>query len=160
METAIILAVSENNIIGNDKKLPWHISEDLKWFKSHTFGYPVIMGRLCYESVGKPLPGRTNIILTRNTDYKAEGCIIVYSPEEALKKAKKYSKKKVFIAGGGEIYKIFLKYSNRIYLTKIHHKFEGDVFFYMPKTGWREIWREDHLNDKPYSYSFLIFEKK
>ncbi len=160
METALILAVSENNVIGKDNKLIWNISDDLKWFKSHTYGYPIIMGRRCFESIGKPLPGRTNIIITRNKDYEADGCIIKHSIEGALAVAQKNTSEKIFIVGGEQLYKLFIKLVDKIYLTRVHNEFDGDVFFEMPITGWKEVWREEHLDEKPYSYSFIIYEKQ
>ena len=160
MATIIILAVSENNVIGKDNKLFWHISGDLKRFKSLTYGYPVIMGRLCFESMGKPLPGRTNIIISRDKDYKADGCIVRNSIDAAINTARKYSNKKIFIAGGGQIYKLFIELADKIYLTRVHSKFDGDVFFKMPETGWQEVWREEHQDEKPYPYSFIIYERE
>jgi dihydrofolate reductase len=159
MEIIIIVAVSENSVIGRNNKMPWHISDDLKWFKLNTYGFPVIMGRFCYESLGKPLPGRTNIVLTKNMNYKADGCFIAHSPEEALEMAIKCNKKRVFIAGGGKIYSIFLKYAEKIYLTKVYSEFTGDTFFKMNEKEWKEVWREDHLDGEPYSYSFIKYEK-
>ena len=159
METIIILAVSENNVIGKDNKLIWHISGDLKRFKSLTYGYPVIMGRLCFESMGKPLPGRTNIIISRDKDYKADGCIVRNSIDAAINTAQKYSNKKIFIAGGEQIYKLFIELADKIYLTRVHSKFDGDAFFKMPAAGWKEIWREEHQDEKPYAYTFLIYER-
>jgi dihydrofolate reductase len=160
MTLSIIVALSENNVVGVDNKLPWHLSADLKRLKSITMGHHIIMGRKTFESFGKPLPGRTNVIITRNKKYKANGTIVVFSLREALEIAKK--DKEAFIFGGGEIFREALPMVNKIYMTKIHQYFTGDTFFpELNRREWIEVTREDHQPDEvnKYSYSFITFEK-
>ena len=166
MNVSIIVAVSENGVIGKDNDLIWHLPRDMKFFKDTTLGHNIIMGRKNFESIPhkfRPLPNRTNIIVTRQTDYSAEGCIAVNSVEEALEIARKNGDKEPFIIGGGEIYKIALDKNlvDKIFLTKVHHSFDGDTFF--PKLGreWKENGRIDCKADErhTYDYSFLTFDK-
>ena len=129
MKVSLIVAVSENGVIGKDNDLIWHLPKDMKFFKETTMGYHVIMGRKNFESIPhkfRPLPNRTNIVITRQSDYKAEGCIVVNSVEEALKVAKSHGENEAFIIGGGQIYKLALDANlvDKVYLTKIHHSFE------------------------------------
>lgn len=154
---SIIVAVADNNIIGGSNKLLWHLSADLKRFKALTLGHPVIMGRKTYESIGKPLPGRENIIITRNHDFKAPGIIVVRSLEEALKM---YSGIDVFIIGGAEIYAQSMALADRIYLTRIYLAFEGDAFFPMIDEGeWKIDNSEMHEPDEknPYRFEFIDY---
>ena len=156
MNISLIFAASENNVIGKNNQLPWHLPADLKFFKNTTTGHHIIMGRKTYESVGKPLPNRTNVIITRDTNYQADGCVVVKSMEEALNVAK--NDVEIFITGGGEIFKQAIPVANKIYFTKIHHSFEGDS--YAPQIDpliWKEIKREDHMPDEKnkYAYSFI-----
>lgn len=123
---SIIAAISENRVIGNNNKLLWHIPEDFARFKKITSGHPVIMGRKTYESIGKPLSDRTNIIITRDENYKTEGCLVVHSLEEAIRLAKG---KKIFIIGGGQIYKQAISLADKLYLTVIKKNFTGDAYF-------------------------------
>jgi len=157
----IVVAITKKNgAIGNGGKLLHHISDDLKRFKSITLGHPVIMGRKTYESLGKPLPGRTNIVITRNSDFVAEGCLIVPSLEEAIKQGGEIDQE-VFVIGGGEIYKQALPYTNKLYLTIVESDAEGDVFF----TDWqkdftKEISREDRYDEKTgLKYAWVDLER-
>lgn len=127
MMLSIIVAVSENNVIGKDNDLIWKLPRDMKHFKETTTGHCIIMGRKTFESNGRPLPNRTNVIISRDENYKADGCVIVHSLEDAIKEAKNDSE--AFIIGGGVIYELTMPIVDRIYLTKIHHSFEGDTFF-------------------------------
>jgi dihydrofolate reductase len=126
---SLIVAASENNAIGKSNVMPWHLPEDLKFFKNTTWGMPVIMGRKTFESVGKPLPGRTNIIVTTNPNWEAENTITTVSIEEAIKVANETNAKEIFITGGGEIYKQTLPIADRVYLTRVHTVIDGDAFF-------------------------------
>jgi dihydrofolate reductase len=160
MTLSIIVALSENNVVGINNQLPWHLSADLKRLKSITMGHHLIMGRKTFESVGRPLPGRTNVVVTRNKDYKAEGIVVVSSLKEALEKAKDDSE--AFIFGGGEIFKEGLPMVNKIYMTKIHESFIGDTFFPdLNKGEWKETLREEHQPDEKnqYRYSFINLER-
>lgn len=157
----IIAAIAENNALGKDNQLIWYLPADLKRFKKTTLNHVVIMGRKTYESLGKPLPKRTNIIITRDKNYKAEGCIVVNSIAEALKVAEKEDENP-FILGGAEIYNQVMPATDRLDITFVHHKFEADVFFpEIDKTIWKETSREDFKADdkNKYDYSFVTFER-
>lgn len=152
---SIIVAVAENNVIGKDNSLIWHLPRDMKHFKETTTGHCVIMGRKTFESNGRPLPNRTNIIITRDKNYKTDGCIIVNSLEDAIKQAQKDPE--AFIIGGGLIYEMAMPLVDRIYLTKIHQEFDGDTFF--PKINmeeWIEVDRRDFKPDEKNKYPFSI----
>ena len=167
MKVSLIVAVSQNGMIGKDNDLIWHLPKDMKFFKDTTLGHHVIMGRKNFESIPhkfRPLPNRINIVITRRSDYKAEDSIVVNSVEEALKVAKSNVENEAFIIGGGQIYKLALEANliDRIYLTKIHHSFDGDTFFPELSSDWEEIKREDCFKDDnhKYDYSFIVLEKK
>lgn len=163
MIVSIIVAKADNDVIGKDNELIWHMPADLKHFKNTTMGHYIIMGRKTFESQKKPLPGRTSIVITRNKDYKAEGCIIVYSLSDALKIAEENKQEEVFILGGAEIYKIALPYTDKIYLTEIKSTFEGDTYFpHFELDEWEEIKREEFSADEknPYPYIFLELIRK
>ena len=156
----MIAAAAENNALGKNNDLIWHISEDLKRFKRLTSGHAIIMGRKTFESMPKALPNRTNIVLTNKKDYQSEGATVVHTLEDALALVKDDSQP--FIIGGGEIYRLFMPYCDRIELTRVHQNFEADVFF--PKIDlnqWKEIAREniEATKEQPYDYSYITFEK-
>ena len=132
----LIAACSENRVIGKDGTLIWHIPEDLKRFKKLTLGNPIVMGRKTYESIGKPLPGRTNIILTRDKNFKAENCLVYNKISDVLEI---FEKNNIFVIGGGEIYKQFLDRADRIELTLIHKNFDGDTYFPQIGNDWEVI---------------------
>ena len=151
----IIAAASENNIIGNENKLIWHLSNDLKRFKELTIGHHVIMGRKTFESMPRSLPNRTNVIVTRKKDYLAENAIVTNSLDEALSVASEDSQP--FIIGGGEIYKIAMDISDRIELTRVHHHFEGDTSFpEIDKSKWIESNRILNKKDDKHDYDFTF----
>lgn len=129
MRISLLLAASENNVIGKDNKLPWHLPEDLKYFKNLTWGLPILMGRKTFDSIGKPLPGRKSIVITRNNDWRYDDVVVVHSLEEAMKAAESFGAKETFVIGGAEVFNLALPAANRMYLTRIHQRFEGDVFF-------------------------------
>lgn len=159
---SIIVAAGENNVIGRDNKLPWRMPADTKYFKSTTKGNVVVMGRKTFESLGKPLPDRVNIVISRRKDFNAEGIIVAESLTEALKKAGEHAGKDIFIIGGGEIYRQSLVLTDRVHLTRIHATFEGDTFFpELTADKWRILSREDHQPDdrNPHAYSFIIYER-
>ncbi len=160
MIVTIVVAISENHVIGKDNKLLWHLPADLKHFKDITTGHSIIMGRKTYESVGKPLPKRRNIIITRQA-ISIEGCEVVNSVEAALELCK--GEQEVFIVGGAEIYRQSLNLTDRIYLTIVHQTFEGDSFFpEIDPKQWKEVSREDHQPDDRNSlpYSFITLETR
>jgi len=152
----IIAAISKNNAIGKDNKLLWHISEDLKRFKRLTSGNPILMGRKTFESIGKPLPYRTNIILTKDKNYKADGCLVYNKVEDVLSL---YERNNLYIIGGGEIYKQFIKIADRLEITLVESEFDGDTFF--PKIGSEWFIEKEELGKtNEYNYKFLTFKKK
>jgi dihydrofolate reductase len=156
----IIAAIANNNALGINNKLIWHLPEDLKRFKRVTNGHHVIMGRKTFESLSNPLPNRTTIIITRNKNYKANNCIVVNSLDEALKNAKR--DKNPFILGGAEIYKLAMPIADKLDLTIVHHEFEADAFFPEIDTSiWKEKSREKFKADEmnKYDYSFVTYEK-
>ncbi|WP_144461083.1 dihydrofolate reductase [Siminovitchia fortis] len=158
---SFLWAQDENGLIGNNNELPWRLPADLKYFKKTTMGHPIVMGRKTYESIGRPLPERTNIILTRDEEYRAEGCLVFHSKEKLLEWIEENGSE-VFITGGSEIFKLFLDVADRLYVTKIRAAFEGDTYF--PKMDW-EKWRlisavKGPKDDKnPYDYEFQIYER-
>jgi dihydrofolate reductase len=151
-----IVAASENNVIGRDNGMLWHLSDDLKHFRNTTRGHHVIAGRKTFESQGKPLPGRTNIIVTRNIHYRAEGCIVAHSLEEALRAVQ--NDDEPFIIGGEQIYRMTLPRVERIYLTRVHAVLEGDAFFpELDPTHWRELSRERYEKNERNDYPFSVY---
>ena len=156
----IIAAIAENNALGKDNKLIWHLPADLKRFKKVTLNHHIIMGRKTFESLGKPLPNRTNIVITRNKDYTANGCVVVNSLQEAIMAAKE--DENPFILGGAEIYKQAILIADKLDLTFVHHIFEADVFFpEIDSTIWKESSREDYKADEKnkYDFSFVTFKR-
>lgn len=156
----IIAAIAENNALGKDNQLIWHLPADLRRFKKVTQGHAVIMGRKTFESLGKPLPNRTNIIITKQKDYQKEDCIVVNSLEEALQCTK--DDNNPFILGGAQIYRQALDFADVLDLTIVHHEFDADAYFpEIDKNTWTEVSREHHLKDEqnPYDYSFVKYEK-
>ncbi len=158
---SIIVAASENNVIGKNNQLLWHLPDDLKHFKATTKGHHVIVGRKTYESQGRPLPQRTNIIVTRNRNYNAEGCIVVDSLDKALNLTQQDDEP--FIIGGEQIYRMALPLVDRIYLTWVHAEFEGDTFFpELDMQHWKEISRKYYPKDdrNEYSFSIIVLDRK
>ena len=162
MTISLIVAASENNAIGKNNQLLWHLPNDLKFFKNTTWGFPVIMGRKTFESVNKPLPGRTNIVVTTKPDWKAEGVITVNNLEDGVKKAAETNSKQAFIIGGGEIYKQSMDIADSIYITRVHAHLDGDTFFpVIDESKWQLTSNEDFAADDKhaYKYSFQIWKK-
>jgi len=158
-----ILALSKNGVIGHDYKMLWHMPSDFKYFKQKTLGHYILMGRKTFESLGKPLPGRPHIIVTRSKDFKYEGCIVVDSIEKGIEVARKAGEKELFIIGGGEIYKQTLPLTDLIYLTEIDVEVTGNVTYpYPDKKQWEDISRNDLPADEknPYNYSFTVWRKR
>ncbi len=161
MIISIIVAVAKNRVIGKRNALPWHLPADLGHFREITTGKPVIMGKNTYNSIGRPLPNRLNIVLSDEKNLKIEGCTVAKSLEEALGYVRRAEE--VMIIGGASVYKQFLAVAKRMYLTRVHHDFEGDVYFpEFDENEWREVSREDFgANLKnPYDYSFVTLERK
>lgn len=156
MSLSLIVAVAENGVIGRDNALPWHISEDLRYFKQVTTGKTVIMGRKTYQSIGRPLPNRTNIVVTRDPAFRAEGVIIASGLDDALAKA---GGSEAVVIGGSSLFQETLPRADRFYLTEIHRAYEGDVHFPDWDRGpWREVKRQDVAGDP--DISFLVFERR
>ncbi len=156
----IIAALGKNNELGKDNDLIWHLPNDLKRFKKVTAGHHVIMGRKTYESLGKPLPNRTNIIITRNSNYQANGCVIAHSLEEAIEVAKEDANP--YILGGAEIYKQAMHIADCLDLTHVNAALDADAFFPEIDTKiWKETTRKNHLKDDrhQYDYSFVTYKK-
>jgi dihydrofolate reductase len=163
MILSLLVAASENNAIGKDNRLPWHLPNDLKYFKNQTWGMPVLMGRKTFESIGKPLQGRKSIVITRNRNWQHENVDVVHSIEEAIARAKEYGAKEVFVIGGSEIFATSFDQADRIYLTRVHHRFEGDAYFpEVPAADWNLIRsRFCHADEKnAYSHTFQVWERK
>ena len=159
MIVSLIVAVSENGVIGKDNDLIGHLPKDMQFFKETTMGHHVIMGRKNFESIPhkySPLPNRTNVIITRQADYAAEGCVVVNSVEAAIEIAKQNGDTEPFIIGGGQIYKLALEANlvDKIYLTKVHHSFEGDTFFPALNTDWKEVNKAENKADEKHSYDY------
>lgn len=163
MIISAIVAMNQDHIIGVDNQIPWYLPADLKFFKKITSGHPILMGRKCYESIGNPLPNRTNIIITRNPYFIVSNCITVHSIEEGLSFAKKNNATEVFIIGGGEIYAHSIQYWNKIYITEVDFKCEGTVYFpTIDFKDWKLISSESHEADEKNKmrYTFKEYERQ
>lgn len=164
MTISLVAAVSENNVIGKDNRLLWHLPNDMKFFKNTTWGMPVIMGRKTFESVdNQPLNGRTNIVVTRQDNYKAEGAVVVKSLDDAFFVVKEMDVNEVFVIGGGEIFKEIFSKADKIYLTRVHTVIEGDAFF--PEVKEKDWTLSSHLDfpadeKHAYAYSFQVWIRK
>lgn len=157
---SMIAAVAGNGVIGKDNRLPWNLPADMAYFKKVTLGHAVVMGRKTFESIGRPLPGRRNIILTGNRNYHPENCIIMHSVEEVLE----YSRDRdIFIIGGAKAYKSFMNHARMLYITLIDRDFEGDAFFpEIDKNNWAVVsqteWEKDDING--YRYCYIVYRNK
>ncbi|MDH5183971.1 MAG: type 3 dihydrofolate reductase [Gammaproteobacteria bacterium] len=162
MIISLIWAMAEDRVIGVENRLPWRLPADMKWFRLHTLGKPIIMGRKTFESFGaKPLPQRTNIVITKDKNYQADGILVVHSIEDALAAAGDVEE--VMIIGGMSFYKQMLPQANKLYMTLIHQSFDGDAWFpEFDMSEWQEQHREDHQADEKnsHSYSFVTMTRK
>ena len=166
MKISLVWAMAQNRIIGRNNNLPWHLPEDLKYFKRINLGKPVIMGRKTFESIGKPLPGRTNIVVTRNADFSAEGVKTVNSLSAAKALCESIGEidgiSEAMVIGGAEIYTQAMPVADRLYLTEVHANVDGDTFFpEFDRSLWKEVAREDFdaSGPNPYAYSFIVLDK-
>lgn len=167
MKLSLIVATANNNAIGRNNELPWHLPQDLKYFKSVTLGKPVIMGRKTFESIGKPLPGRTNIVVTRQKNWSFAGVLVAQSVEEALEIAQQFRNEQdslaeeVMVIGGAEIYRHSLPIADRVYLTRIDAKVDGaDAYFpELPQAQWKLTSEISGDGDANLKHKFLVFEK-
>ncbi len=159
----ILVAFDENRVIGKNNTLIWHLPADLKRFKALTTGHVIIMGRKTFESIGKPLPNRTTIVISRQADLQIEGVIIAHSVEEAILKAKSITREDIFIVGGAEIYALSLALADQILVTQLHDIFEGDAYFpEIPSTSWEITEKERGVTDEKnaYQYSYITYTRK
>lgn len=162
MKVSAVVAMAHDNVIGKKNELPWYLSADLKMFKKRTMGHHIIMGRKTYESIGKPLPGRVSIIVSRDKTYFQQGCKVVHSLEEALTIAHENKDDEAMIIGGGMIYELALPYCDKIYLTEVDAKIDGDTFFpILDRNQWKEINRESFKADEKneFDYAFVEYER-
>ncbi|TSC79246.1 MAG: dihydrofolate reductase [Candidatus Peregrinibacteria bacterium Gr01-1014_25] len=163
MRISLIVAASENDVIGKNGTLPWHLPDDWKHFRDLTKGHPVIMGRKTYASIGRPLPERLNIVITRQSKLIIEGCTVVASLDDALRIARESGAQEAFVIGGGEIYRDAARLADVIYLTRVHTTTDGDVTFpTIDPDAWREVAREEHPADEKHAhaFTFLTYERK
>jgi dihydrofolate reductase len=160
MTVSLIVAAATNDVIGSEGGLPWHLPDDLRNFKRLTTGKPVIMGRKTFESIGRPLPDRRNIVITRNTGYLAPGCEIVATPEAAMELAS--DAEEAMVIGGGEVYAAFLPLADRVYLTRVHADVDGDAVFPSLDDDWVLVASEAHPADTEHrhAFDFMIFERR
>lgn len=163
MKIAMIAALSSNRVIGRDNALPWHLPEDLRYFKRVTMGKPLLMGRKTFESIGRPLPGRTNIVLSRQPDFQVPGVVAARDPQQALAVARQQQADELMVIGGEAIYRAMLPLAQRLYLTLVHAEVEGDAWFPgIDMADWREVQRQDYPAagaDSP-AYSFVVLERR
>ena len=160
MPISLIAAMDRNRLIGAENRLPWHLPADLQHFKALTMGKPIIMGRVTFESIGRPLPGRHNIVVTSDSAFDAEGCTVVHSVDQALAAASRHPE--AMVIGGAALYGQLLARARRMYLTLVDGEFEGDVYFPAWATSeWRELERQDRQPDdrNPHPHSFVILER-
>ena len=162
MLVSAIVAVAQNGVIGKDNQIPWYLPADLKYFKKVTTGHHVIMGRKCFDSIGRPLPNRTNVIITRDLYFVATGCVVVHSIEEALNFAFENEETEAFIIGGGEIYSQSIQYWDNVYLTEVNISPEGDILFEPLDDNWKLASEEAHQADEKneLDYVYKVFKKK
>ena len=163
MKISAIVAIAKNNIMGKDNNIPWYLPADLKYFKKVTLGHPILMGRKTYLSIGRPLPKRTNIILTRNPFFIAANCLVVHSVQEGLEIAQEENANEVFIIGGSQIYESSMDYWDRLYLTTVDAEVEGDIIFpELDFSEWQLVSEVKHKADdkNEYDYTFKVFDRK
>ena len=157
------VAVSRNDVIGKENGLPWYLPSDLRRFKEITMGHPIVMGRKTHESIGRALPGRENIVITHDQKYKAEGCVVAHSLEEALDQAKNSEGgEEIFIIGGSTIYEQALPKTDKLYLTKVDANIDGDIFFHFNESEWKQTFSEHHPKDEKnqYDYDFVVLTRR
>ncbi|GAA4446868.1 type 3 dihydrofolate reductase [Nibrella saemangeumensis] len=168
MKISLIAAVAQNGVIGQNKSdggpdMPWHLPDDFRFFKQKTSHHPIIMGRRTLEALGKPLPNRTNIVITRSADFQADGCVVVHSLEEALDEARKVEQEEIFVIGGGEIYSMAMPLATTLYLTEIEKAYDGETRFPdFDRTEWDEVSRRHHPADNRHetAFDFVTYEKR
>lgn len=166
MLISLIVAMDEQGVIGRDNALPWHLPEDLRYFRRHTMGKPIVMGRKTWESIGRPLPGRTNVVVTRDASYEAAGGHVTTSLEAALTLARDVASidgvNEVMVIGGAQLYRLALPIADRLYLTRVHTRVSGDATLELDLSQWHLESEERHeaCDTNPYAYSFQQYNKK
>ena len=168
LKISLIAAVAQNRVIGRDNPdgkpdLPWHLPDDFAFFKRKTSHHPIIMGRKSLVALGKPLPNRTNIVLTRNRDFEQEGVTVMHTLEDAIRAASAVNEQEIFVIGGGEIYEMALPAATTLYLTEIKRAYEGDAYFPdFDKSEWQEVSRRPHPADERHevAFDFVEYERK
>lgn len=159
MNVTIIAAVAKNGIIGNGNRIPWDIPEDRMYFRKVTIGHVVVMGRRTFESIGHPLDERTNVVLSRRRDYTADGCIVIHDITCVMKL---FKDNKIYVIGGGEIFRAFMPFAEWLYITHIDHEFEGNIYFpKISQDSWIEVSRRKGSmdTDYPYNYYFTVYRR-
>ncbi len=156
MIISLVVAASDNNVIGKNNQLLWHLPQDLKYFKNVTWAMPVVMGRKTFESLGKPLNGRYNIVITRKKDWQPEGVVVVNDLAAAYKAAEAADTREVFVLGGGEIYAQAINHAHKIHLTRVHANLEGDTYFPKLDASWKLQYAVDFPKDEKHAYPFTI----
>lgn len=167
MRIALMVAMARNRVIGRNNRLPWYLPEELQYFKQATMGKPIIMGRRTHESIGRPLPGRSNIVVTRDTAWSGEGVCVVHSLEAALEQAQQQGlidgAEEAVVIGGAQIYAEALPVADRLYLTEVHAEVDGDTFFpEVDLSRWEEVSRVDHAGGEEanrYPYSIVVYDR-
>lgn len=157
-----IVAMDQNRVIGKDNRLPWHLPADLAHFKKITMGHAIVMGRKTFESIGRPLPGRENVVVTRNRAFQAEGCTVLHSLEAIFQFAAKRGDE-VFVIGGAELFQATLPFADRLYITKIEASFPGDTFYpAFDESEWQLVSYAKGIKDEKnrYDYAFTVYERK
>ena len=157
---SMVVAATENDVIGRDNGMPWHLPDDLKYFKARTMGKPMLMGRKTFESIGKPLPGRQNIVVTRDPNYKREGVDVVHGTDDAVRTAQ--GAPEIMVIGGAELFREFLPRAGRVHLTRVHGDVDGDIHWpALDSREWRLVEREEHAADERHAYAmtFEVWEK-
>lgn len=166
MKLALIVAYAQNRVVGIENRLPWHLPEDLKYFKQVTTGKAVIMGRKTYESIGRPLPNRLNIVISRNPQFIADGVEVVSSLEAAIERATEYNhtnnQDEIMVIGGAAIYELALPLADKLYITLVHAQVDGDAYFpEVSLASWQLLDQQDHQPSEknPHPYSFMVYQK-
>lgn len=163
MIISLLVAAGENNVIGKDNQLPWHLPGDLRYFKNQTWGMPILMGRKTFDSIGKPLPGRRSIVITRNRQWQHDGVAVVHSLDEAIAAGTGFGAREIFVIGGAEIFASALPAAQRLYLTRVHQAFEGDAFLPpFSESEWELVSERRCAADEknPYAHSFQRWERR
>jgi len=159
---SFLVAMDENRLIGKDNELPWHLPNDLKYFKEVTMGHKIVMGRKTFESIGRPLPGRENIVLSTNPNFQAKGCQVFHDLDSFIQFANEHKNEEIFIIGGAIIFETLFNYADRLYITEIQGQFEGDTYFpNFDLDEWKVISLKDGTVDEKnkYPHRFLVYER-